>query len=137
MRALGVTIHAPVCDVATNPTTCRSGSAFPMTPPVAELAAATIHGLKAAGVDRQALPRQRERWSTPPQLPLPIRPTPRLGGLVPFRRHSAGCRRPSPATTPPVAHRHDDLPTSLLAGVNGLLRRSSAFDGVAATDAST
>ncbi|MFO7291941.1 MAG: glycoside hydrolase family 3 protein [Actinomycetes bacterium] len=146
MRALGVTVnYAPVCDVATNPDNPSLGiRAFSDDPGlVAELAAATIHGLKAAGVASTAkhFPGKGEAVVDPHhELPLLDLDRDRLDSveLVPFRAAiSAGVSAfmighyALPSLTG-----SDDLPTSLSeAAVNGLLRRELGFDGVVMTDA--
>ncbi|HZI37476.1 MAG TPA: glycoside hydrolase family 3 N-terminal domain-containing protein [Acidimicrobiia bacterium] len=146
MRALGVTVnYAPVCDVASNPLNPSLGiRAFSDDPNlVAELAAATIAGLKAAGVAATAkhFPGKGEAIVDPHhELPRLELDRARLEAveLVPFRAAvSAGVSAfmIGHYALPSVTGR-DDLPTSLSeAAVNGLLRKELGFDGVVMTDA--
>lgn len=146
MRALGVTVnYAPVCDVASNPHNPSLGiRAFSDDPDVvAELAAATVSGMKSAGVAPTAkhFPGKGEAVVDPHhELPHLELDRDRLDAveLVPFR---AAIAAGVPAFmighyALPSVTGSDDLPTSLSeAAVNGLLRRELGFDGVVMTDA--
>ncbi|HEX2154500.1 MAG TPA: glycoside hydrolase family 3 N-terminal domain-containing protein [Acidimicrobiia bacterium] len=146
IRALGVTMnYAPVCDVATNPDNPSLGiRAFSDDPVVvAEMAAATVEGMRAAGVASTAkhFPGKGEAVVDPHhELPLLDLERRRLNEveLAPFRSAvEAGVSAVMVGHYDvPALTGRPRLPTSLSsATVGGLIRRELGFEGVVVTDA--
>lgn len=146
LRALGVTMnYAPVCDVATNPANPSLGiRAFSDDPAVvAAMAAATVDGLRSAGVAAVAkhFPGKGEAVIDPHHgLPLLDLDRQRLETveLAPFRAVIAAgvpVAMSGHYAVPAVTGRSDLPSTVSEAMLGGLLRTDLGFEGVIITDA--